>query len=105
MISFENCPRIARAAVLAAPLVVAALLLSIGLGGFGLWEPHETAHLGVKAGAGMPSIGDALARAGAAWTGHEELGARLPSAAFALLAAAVLGPSSVRRCSSTTAAR
>jgi hypothetical protein len=90
----DNRARIAGIASLAAPLVIAALLLSIGLGGFGLWEPYETARLGARAsagGAGMPSIGDALARAGSSWDGHAELGARLPSAALALLAVAVLG--------------
>jgi hypothetical protein len=93
MTTLDNRPRIACAAALAAPLAIAALLLFIGLGGFGLWEPFETAHLDgrVPAGGGLPSMGDALARAGSGWEGHEELGARLPSAAFALFAAAVLG--------------
>ncbi|MCK9459857.1 MAG: hypothetical protein M0R80_09495 [Proteobacteria bacterium] len=93
MTPLDNRPRIAAAASVLAPLVIAALLLSVGLGEFGLWEPHETARLqaGKAAGPGMPSIGDALARLGAGWDGHEESGARLPSAALALLAVAVLG--------------
>jgi len=90
----DNRLRTARVASIAAPLVIAALLLAIGLGGFGLWDPLETSHLGARTfagAAGTPSVGDALARAGAGWSGHEELGARLPSAALALFAALVLG--------------
>jgi len=86
------------------PTVLAAVLLFVGLGSFGLWEPHETNRTDlVAAYVDGDDPGEAAARldpglhlgerlAALSWSvlGRSETTARLPSAVLAFLAVVVL---------------
>jgi hypothetical protein len=94
MISAQTRSRLELLFSFVAPLAIVAVLLTAGLGDFGMWEPYESQHIArgaAVASTGASSLGDALSSAGSAWRGHRELGARLPSAALAFVAALALG--------------
>jgi hypothetical protein len=86
------------------PTVVTAVLLFVGLGSFGLWEPHETDRTDLVAaylegddaadaekqvGPGL-HLGERLAALSWSLLGRSETTARLPSAVLAFLAVLVL---------------
>ncbi len=79
-------------------IALSSLLLFVGLGSFGIWEPHEINYTerAEKILAGTPlndhgtHIEERMAAAGWSLIGRSELGARLPVALLALVAVIVL---------------
>jgi 4-amino-4-deoxy-L-arabinose transferase-like glycosyltransferase len=89
-----NRHRIELLACFLAPSAAVAVMLTAGLGSFGMWEPHETQHVqnaSALTSAGAFSLGDSLSSAGASALGNRDVGARLPSAALAFIAALGVG--------------